>query len=224
MIQIAIDGPAGSGKSTTAKKIAEILNINYMDTGAMYRAFAYAMIEKGIDLADKDAIIAQIPKTNLEVEYEGKDQHVIINGKDVTHLIRTPEVSAGASAVGTIAEVREYQVAIQQKTAEKYDMVMDGRDIGTVVLPDAPVKFFMTASVETRAMRRYLQLKDAGIEKDINELETEITARDKNDSERKASPLKQADDAILIDNSHLTEEEVNEIILSKVKEVYGDVI
>lgn len=224
MMQIAIDGPAGSGKSTTAKKIADILNINYMDTGAMYRAFAYAMIEKGVAPDDKEAVLEQLSNTCLEVEYDNKEQHVLINGKDVTKYIRTSQVAAGASAVGTIEEVREYLVGIQKKTAKKYSLVMDGRDIGTVVLPDAPVKFFMTASVEARAMRRYLQYKKSGIEMDIEEIKKDIINRDKNDSERKASPLKQADDAILIDNSDLTEQDVNNMILNRIREVYGEVL
>ena len=224
MIQIAIDGPAGSGKSTTAKKIAALLGINYMDTGAMYRAVAYEMMKMGVDLADIDAIEAHIGDIELTVSYIDGAQHVIVGGEDVTDRLRTPEVSAGASAVAKAAAVREYLVAIQQSTAEKYDMVMDGRDIGTVVLPDSPAKFYMTASVEERARRRQAQLHAAGIDSDIEALKAEIAARDKNDSEREHSPLRMADDAVLIDNSSLTEEEVNEMILERVREIYADVL
>ena len=224
MIQIAIDGPAGSGKSTTAKQIAALLGINYMDTGAMYRAVAYEMKRRGVDLTDIDDIEAHIGDIELTVSYIDGAQHVIVDGKDVTDKLRTPEVSAGASAVAKAAAVREYLVAIQRSTAEKYDMVMDGRDIGTVVLPDSPAKFYMTASVEERARRRQAQLNAAGIESDIEALKAEIAARDKNDSEREHSPLRMAADAVLIDNSSLTEEEVNDMILSRVREIYADVL
>ena len=224
MIQIAIDGPAGSGKSTTAKQIAALLGINYMDTGAMYRAVAYEMMKMGVDLTDIDDIEAHIGDIELTVSYIDGAQRVIVGGKDVTDKLRTPEVSAGASAVAKAAAVREYLVAIQRSTAEKYDMVMDGRDIGTVVLPDSPAKFYMTASVEERARRRQAQLRAVGIESDIEALKAEIAARDKNDSEREHSPLRMAADAVLIDNSSLTEEEVNDMILSRVREIYADVL
>ena len=224
MIQIAIDGPAGSGKSTTAKKIAQLLGINYMDTGAMYRAVAYEMMKRGVDLTDIDKINAEIRDIDLTVSYSDGAQHISIDGRDVTDKLRTPEVSAGASAVAKAGKVREYLVSIQQKTANQYDMVMDGRDIGTVVLPDSPAKFFMTASVDERARRRQAQLKAAGVESDFETLKSEIAARDKNDSEREISPLRMAADAVLIDNSNLSEEDVNGMILSRVREIYKDVL
>ncbi len=221
MIQIAIDGPAGSGKSTTAKGISKILNINYMDTGAMYRAMAYAMLTRGVDLSQERDVMSEMKDISLRVEYLGSEQHILINGEDVTSHLRLPEVSKGASAVAKIAKIREYLVDIQRKTAEKYDIVMDGRDIGTCVLKDAPVKFYLTASIRKRAQRRYNQLKQAGIDSDLKQLEDEIALRDKNDKQREVSPLRMADDAILIDNSELTEKQVNDIILSRVREVYG---
>lgn len=224
MIQIAIDGPAGSGKSTTAKKIAQLLDINYMDTGAMYRAVAYEMMKRGVDLTDIDKINAEIRDIDLTVSYSDGAQHISIDGRDVTDKLRTPEVSAGASAVAKAGNVREYLVAIQQKTANQYDMVMDGRDIGTVVLPDSPAKFYMTASVDERARRRQAQLKAAGVESDFETLKSEIAARDKNDSEREISPLRMAADAVLIDNSNLSEDDVNGMILSRVREIYKDVL
>ncbi len=224
MIQIAIDGPAGSGKSTTAKKIAQLLGINYMDTGAMYRAVAYEMMKRGVDLTDIDKINAEIRDIDLTVSYSDGAQHISIDGRDVTDKLRTPEVSAGASAVAKAGKVREYLVSIQQKTANQYDMVMDGRDIGTVVLPNSPAKFYMTASVDERARRRQAQLKAAGVDSDFETLKSEIAARDKNDSEREISPLRMAADAVLIDNSNLSEEDVDGMILSKVREIYKDVL
>ena len=222
MIKIAIDGPAGSGKSTNAKEVARRLNINYMDTGAMYRALAFGMMQAGVDVKDADAVRAALDKVKVGVSYEGGEQRVSVNGVDVTGSIRTPDVARGASDVGTVPEVRSYLVALQQDVAKDYDIIMDGRDIGTVVLKDAPVKVFLTASVEERAKRRQLQLKKQGIDEPLEKLIPEIAARDKNDSERAASPLKQAEDAVLIDNSTLTKAQVTEMIISLVKEAYGN--
>lgn len=221
MIQIAIDGPAGSGKSTMAKLIANQLKINYMDTGAMYRAFAYALIDKGIEINDHAAVRAAMPEISVTVEYHEDGQHVFANGKDVTGLIRTPQISKGASDVAVIPEVRIELVETQRRTAEQYDIVMDGRDIGTYVLPDAPLKFYITADSRERANRRLKEFNAAGIEKDIDELEKEIIARDKTDSEREFAPLRQAEDAVLIDTTNMTIPEVQSAIVEKIKEVYG---
>ena len=190
----------------------------------MYRAVAYEMMKRGVDLTDIDKINAEIRDIDLTVSYSDGAQHISIDGRDVTDKLRTPEVSAGASAVAKAGKVREYLVSIQQKTANQYDMVMDGRDIGTVVLPNSPAKFYMTASVDERARRRQAQLKAAGVDSDFETLKSEIAARDKNDSEREISPLRMAADAVLIDNSNLSEEDVNGMILSRVREIYKDVL
>ncbi len=224
MIRIAIDGPAGAGKSTAAKLLASKLNINYMDTGAMYRAFAYGMIGQNIDVNCKDDVLAKMNDVVVTVDYEGGAQFVKVNGEDVTPYIRTPEISKGASDVALIPEVRIELVKTQRNTAEQYDMVMDGRDIGTYVLPDAGVKIYITASPEIRAIRRQKELEIAGITKDLQELVDEINSRDKADSEREFAPLCKADDAILLDTTQLDIEQVQDAIIAKVKEVYGDVL
>ena len=221
MIQIAIDGPAGSGKSTMAKLLSSQLNINYMDTGAMYRAFACALLDRGISIADHEAVRAAMQDITVTVEYHEDGQHVFTNGEDVTGRIRTPEVSKGASDVAVIPEIRIELVKTQRKTAEAYDIVMDGRDIGTYVLPDAPLKLYITAEPRERARRRLREFEAAGIEKDLDTLEAEIIARDKTDSEREFAPLRCAEDAILLDTTEMTIPEVQEFIMKKVKEVYG---
>lgn len=224
MIRIAIDGPAGSGKSTTAKNVASRLKINYIDTGAMYRACAYYMLEKGVDISNERDVSDELKNMNMTVNYIGGAQHIMVNGNDVTGKLRTNEISSAASKVAVIGSVREYLVALQRKTASLFDVIMDGRDVGTCVLKDAPVKFYLTATVKCRAQRRYKELKEKGISCDIKEIEEQIAARDKNDMTREISPLKQADDAILIDNTDLSEKQVEDIIISKVKEVYAYVV
>ncbi len=219
MIQIAIDGPAGAGKSTVAKTVAQALGFNYMDTGAMYRAVAYAAIKMGIDPKDAKKVKKILKDIDILVEYRQGEQHVLCGGQDVTPYIRTPAVSKGSSDVAVIPEVRLKLVKIQRDTAKKYDIVMDGRDIGTYVLPEADVKFFITASVVERAKRRAKDLAKIGVRSRPKELEKEILARDKNDSERKFAPLAQAKDAILLDTSDITAEQAAEIVLARVKEV-----
>lgn len=218
---IAIDGPAGSGKSTVAKMISQKYRINYMDTGAMYRAFALALINMGIDISDHDAVRAVLEDINVTVGYCSDGQHVYVDGRDVTGSIRTPEVSKGASDVAVIPEVRIKLVKTQRETAEMYDIVMDGRDIGSYVLPDAPLKIYLTASSDVRAQRRQKQLAQAGISKDFETLRQEITDRDKTDSTREFAPLMKAEDAVLIDTSDMDIQEVIAAIEEKIEKVFS---
>ena len=220
MKQIAIDGPAGAGKSTAAKRIAKRLGIHYLDTGAMYRAMAYALLQRGIEIGDHAAVRRELETIDVSVEYVGMEQHVFANKEDVTAYLRTPAVSKGASDVAVIPEVRVKLVKTQRKTAKKYDIVMDGRDIGTYVLPDAPVKFYITATAAERAKRRQEELAAAGIESDAAKIEAEILARDKTDSSREFAPLRQAEDAILLDTTFLSIEEVEQRIAERIAEVY----
>ena len=203
-INIAIDGPAGAGKSTIAKKLARELNIYHLDTGSTYRAVAYAVLQAGKDPTDMPAVVELLKTLNIKVIYEDGLQKVLVNGVDVTPCIRTPEVTKGASDVAVIPEVRIRLVQIQRQVANDYDVVMDGRDIGTYVLPDSKNKFFLTADLTVRAKRRKLDLKKSGIKKDIRSLQAEIKARDTNDSSRTFAPLKQAADAVHIDTTDLT--------------------
>lgn len=219
--QIAIDGPAGAGKSTVAKAVAQKLHMNYMDTGAMYRAVAYDLLRRNVCLQDIRAVEQAMEKINLEVIYRQGEQRVLIDDRDMTSLIRTPEISKGASAVGAVPAVRIKLVELQRKTAEKYDIVMDGRDIGTYVLPDAKAKFFITASSGVRARRRQKDLLAAGQEVDIQQLEQEIIARDKADSEREFAPLRCAEDAIYLDTSEMNVDQVIRFVCGKIEEIYG---
>lgn len=217
-IQIAIDGPSGAGKSTMAKLIAQRLNILYLDTGAMYRAVALKAIRKGLDTKDSASIVPLLKDLDIRISYENGSQKVILDGEDVTSLIRTDEVSMGASNVSAIPEVRQRLVELQQKLASNNSVIMDGRDIGTHVLPQADVKIFLTASAKERALRRYNELKEKGLlTKSLEELEKEIELRDYNDSNRAASPLRQAEDAILLDTTGNTIEQSVESIIDIVR-------
>lgn len=218
MINIAIDGPAGTGKSTIAKRISKELGIKYMDTGAMYRGIAYAFVKKGISVNEHEAVKALLGSIDIQVEYAEDGQRIIYEGNNINPFLRTPEVTKASSDIAVIPEVRNKLVAMQQETARRYDIVMDGRDIGTVVLPDAPLKIFMMASARVRAERRKLELDAAGIPCDIDTLEAEINARDYTDSTRKASPLRQAEDAVLLDTTSLNIEEVVAFVMNLVKE------
>lgn len=201
-INIAIDGPAGAGKSTVAKIIAEKLGIIYLDTGAMYRSFALFAMNQGVDTQDQQSLIRILDDFNLEIKYIDNNQHVIMNDEDVTEDIRTNLVSQGASNVAVVPEVRIKLVDIQREIAENNSIIMDGRDIGTFVLPNADLKIFLTASVDVRAMRRYEDLKEKGIiDSTITEIKQEIILRDANDSQREFAPLVKADDAIEVDSS-----------------------
>lgn len=217
MINIAIDGPAGAGKSTVAKAVAKKFGYIYVDTGALYRSIGVNALKHGVKTTDKEKVVALLPQTNVELKYIDGAQRVFLNGEDVSEEIRFPEASMAASNVSAIPEVREFLLELQQEMAKQYNVVMDGRDIGTVILPDAQFKFFLTASAEVRADRRYKELKEKGIDVDYNALLEEIKQRDYNDSHRETAPLKQADDAILIDSSNLTLEESIEAIASRIK-------
>lgn len=215
-LQIAIDGPAGAGKSSVAKVLAKRLNCIYLDTGAMYRAVTWLAMQQQIPFDDL-AGMGQLLK-NLQLKFREEDgaQHLYCNGMDVTEAIRSTEVSANVSAVAMIPLVREAMVAQQQKIAADCDVLMDGRDIGTTVLPDARYKFFLTASLEERARRRYLELQQKGVSVDLEQLQRDIALRDQKDSQREVSPLVQAPDAELIDTSHMTFDEVVEKLFHKI--------
>jgi len=213
---IAIDGPAGAGKSTIAKRIAKHLNFIYVDTGAMYRALALYFIRNNISPDEKEKIKNACNNADITIEYLNGEQQVILNGENVSHLIRTEEVGNMASAASVYPSVRLKLVELQRNLAKKANVVMDGRDIGTYVLPNADLKIYLTAGSSERARRRYLELKERGIAADISEIEKDIIERDKRDMNRDFAPLRQAEDAILIDSSDMTIEEVNETIIKHV--------
>ena len=210
---IAIDGPAGAGKSSVAKAVAAELNAMYLDTGAMYRAFGLYMLRRGAN-KDSSAIVAAVNDVDITVEFIDGAQHIFLGGEDVTQAIREPEVSMAASDISAVPEVRRILVARQREIAKDVPVVMDGRDIGTKVLPDADVKVFLTASVAVRARRRWLELQAKGQDVPLDQLEREIAQRDHNDSTRAASPLRKADDAVQIDSSDMTLDEVVEKIVA----------
>ena len=208
---IAIDGPAGAGKSTVAKAVATELNAMYLDTGAMYRAFGLYMLRRGA-IKDKSAIIAAVDDVDITVEFIDGAQHIFLGGEDVTQAIREPEVSMAASEVSTVPEVRERMVALQRMIAEGHNVIMDGRDIGTKVLPNATLKIYLTASAEERARRRCLELAQKGKPEPYEKVLQEMRERDYQDTHRAASPLRPADDAVTVDTTNNTfEESVAEI-------------
>ena len=217
-LNIAIDGPAGAGKSTIAKMVSKKLNCIYVDTGAMYRAVALFFIKNGIASDDEKRIAKEIENIQVDIQFEAGDQKVLLNGKDVTEEIRAERVGNWASEISKYTLVREYLVKMQREVATKQDVVMDGRDIGTVVLPQANVKIYLTASSKVRAMRRYNELTQKGVFCDIHDIEQGIMERDAQDMNREISPLRQAKDAILIDSSNMTIDEVVEQIVSLARE------
>ena len=218
-INIAIDGPSAAGKSTLADIIAEELGYTHLDTGAMYRAVALKAIREGIALDDEEKIVEMINGMDLEMPADGS---VILEGEDVSKAIRTNEISMGASDVSKLAGCRTALVAMQQRISKDGGYILDGRDIGTVVLKDAPVKIYMIASAESRAMRRFLQNEENGIESDYEEILEDIRKRDYQDSHREVSPLTKADDAIEIDTSDMTIEEVKDVLMKIIREKTGD--
>ncbi len=214
---IAIDGPAGAGKSTIAKLVAKELGYIYVDTGAMYRAMALYLIRKGIDRDDIEGIKKACNDADISITHEDGKQVVLLMGENVNDFLRTEEVGNMASVSSTVGAVREKLVALQQKLAASTDVVMDGRDIGTVVLPDSKCKIYLTASSKVRAQRRYDELTVKGEKCDIDQIEKDIIERDNRDMTRENSPLKQADDAVLIDSSYMSVEEVRDAILDQAK-------
>lgn len=215
MGNIAIDGPAGAGKSTIAKIVAKDKGYIYVDTGAMYRAMALFMIREGINADETKKIEEACDKADISIKYENDEQVVTLNGENVNPFIRTEEVSNMASAVSVNGKVREKLVALQQKLAKQTDVVMDGRDIGTVVLPDAECKIYLTASDDVRAKRRFDELSEKGVPCDLNEIKKDIIERDCRDMNRKISPLRRAEDAVFLDSSSLSIDEV----VAKIKEI-----
>ena len=218
MINIAIDGPAGAGKSTIAKRVAKELSYIYVDTGAMYRAMALYLHRNGIDADDTQRIAAACTGADISIEYRDGEQVVLLGGENVNPYLRTQEVSAMASRSSAVPQVRTRLVELQQELAAAQNVVMDGRDIGTVVLPDAQVKIYLTASVEVRARRRFLELQEKGEPAVLEEIAAEIAERDHRDMTREVSPLRQAEDAVLVDTSDMGIDEVADQILKIVRE------
>lgn len=215
MLNIAIDGPAGAGKSTVAKMIAAKLGIVYLDTGAMYRAVGYYMVSRGIDCGNESAVVPLLDGIKMDIVYEDGAQKVFICGEDVTPYIREHNISMAASTVSKIPAVRIKLVELQRDIASRIPCVLDGRDIGSYVLPNAKHKFFMTADVQERAQRRHLELTQKGIHISLSEVLADIEARDYQDSNRAFAPLRATEDAIIIDTTNLSPEQTAQIIISR---------
>ena len=217
MYNIAIDGPAGAGKSTIAKMAAKKLDFIYVDTGAMYRGMALYFLRRGIDAKDEKKIAEACEHINVTIAYQEGEQQVLLNGENVNAFIRTEEVSMMTSNTSKYPAVREKLLYLQRELAAANNVIMDGRDIGTCVLPDAELKIYLTASASERAKRRYLEQKERGVESDLAQIERDIIARDEQDMNREIAPLKQAEDAIYLDTSDMTIEEVVTKIVSLVQ-------
>lgn len=218
---IAIDGPAGAGKSTIAKKVAQALSFIYVDTGAMYRAIAYYLLKQGINGNDEEAVSSACSGADISIVYREEEQRVILNGEDVTAYLRTEETGKMASLTSAYEAVRAHLLTLQRNLARDYNVVMDGRDIGTTILPEAEAKIYLTAAVETRAMRRYRELMEKGQDCDFEKIKKDIADRDSHDMNRKVSPLRQADDAVYLDSSDMTIDEVKDEILRIFREKAG---
>ena len=218
VFSIAIDGPSGAGKSSIAGRVSKILGAAYLDTGAMYRAVGKYMADNGVSLNDPEAISARVNEAVVTIRYENDCQITLLNGEDVSADIRRPEISAAASAVATVKKVRERMVEMQREIAKGISLVMDGRDIGTCVLPDATLKVYLTATAEERARRRFLQMEAQGKPQPYEDVLREPKERDLNDTTREFSPLRRADDAVEVDTTHMTEEEVVETIIRLLNE------
>lgn len=218
MYNVAIDGPAGAGKSTIAKKAAKKLGFIYVDTGAMYRSMALACIKNNVDKEDEAAVSDICKKSHVTIKYENGEQIVMLDGENVNGFIRTEEVGNMTSAISVYKDVRQKLLELQRELAASNNVIMDGRDIGTFVLKDAFVKIYLTASARTRAERRCLELKERGIEVSVEEVEKDIEERDYRDMHREIAPLSKAEDAVLVDSSEMTIEEVVECIINIIKE------
>lgn len=217
MVSIAIDGPSGAGKSTLARRLAAELGYVYVDTGAMYRSIGLYTLRAGADCGSEAAVAALLPQISLSLEYQDGAQHILLNGEDVSDAIRTPEVSMAASAVSAHPPVRAFLLETQRGLARRQNVLMDGRDIGTVILPDAQVKIFLTASPEERARRRFEELKARGEAVTYEQVLEDVVQRDYNDTHRAAAPLKAAPDAVTVDTTGLTFDESFEALLQVIR-------
>lgn len=216
---VAIDGPSGAGKSTLAKALAKELGFVYVDTGAIYRSIGYFAYQRGVDPTDRSAVEALLPEIHLEILYRDDGlQHMVLNGQDITREIRLPEISLYASKVSAIPAVRAFLLEMQRDMARKHSVIMDGRDIGTVVLPSADVKIFLTATAEDRARRRFLELEERGTPQPYEKLLAEMRERDHNDSSRAAAPLRAAEDAVVLDTTGNTFQQSFDLLLQTIKE------
>lgn len=218
MISVAIDGPAGAGKSTISRKVSEMLRYIYVDTGALYRAVGLTLTENGILPEEIEKIEQKLSETSINIEFIDGEQHVTVDGIDVNDKIRTAEISMAASKFSALVPVRTYLLGLQRKIAENNNVIMDGRDIGTVVLPNATVKIFLTADPEDRAMRRYKEMLEKGMYADYNTVLADIKERDYNDSHRKTAPLKPADNATIINTTGNTLEQSVELLANTIKQ------
>ena len=221
MVSVAIDGPAGAGKSTLARRLAAELGYIYVDTGAMFRTIGLYALRAGKEPKDNEAVNALLPEISLKFAFIGGEQHIYLNGEDVSTAIRTEEVGMAASAVGANPEVRAFLLGMQRDMAKTQDVLMDGRDIGTVVLPDATVKIFLTASPEARATRRWKEYQQKGVEASYEEVLADVRQRDYQDTHRAAAPLRQADDAQLLDTSEMNFEQSLEAMKKMIVEKVG---
>ncbi len=218
-VSVAIDGPSGAGKSTLARKAAAMLGYLYVDTGAIYRTVALSAVRAGIDPADAQGLVPTLEQLDIRLEYAADGlQHMYLNGEDVSEAIRVHEISQHASTVSAIPQVRAFLLELQRDLARNNNVIMDGRDIGTVVLPDAQVKIFLTASPESRARRRHLELQQRGQDTDFDTVLKDIIKRDEQDTNRPIAPLRQAEDAVLLDTTHLNLEQSLQAILDTIKE------
>lgn len=218
VIAVAIDGPAGAGKSTIARAAAAQLGFVYVDTGALYRTIGLAVCRRGIDGTDVSGILATLPEIQVGLTYQDGAQHVLLDGEDVSDAIRTPQISTYASQVSSVPEVRAYLLDLQRDLARRQSVIMDGRDIGTVILPDAKVKIFLTASPEKRAARRCAELREKGQDVTVEGILADMERRDALDASRAVAPLKQAEDAVLVDTSDLTLEQSIDAVLTVIRD------
>ncbi len=221
MISIAIDGPAGAGKSSICRRLAEELHYLHVDTGAIYRAVGLFMLRRHKNPADPAEVLPLLPQVKIDLQFVEGEQRILLNGEDVSEAIRLPEASAAASAVSALPEVRAYLLEQQRSLARQYDVIMDGRDIGTVVLPHATIKIYLTAAPEERARRRWLQQRSKGIEESYEEVLAAVKKRDYDDSHRAAAPLCRAEDAWLCDSTHLDFEETVAAMLAYIRQKTG---